>query len=70
MKIVFDDAELGEITAKLANELEDYQGEVTRALQSGFLKLVKACEASDAHIYVTTLMTKWANIIRSANQSE
>jgi hypothetical protein len=46
-------AELAEITAKIANELEDYQDQATDNLRSGFLKLVEACEASDEHIYVT-----------------
>jgi hypothetical protein len=56
--------ELAEITAKIANELETYQDQATPDLRSGFLKLVEACEACDEHIYVTTLMAKWAGVIR------
>jgi hypothetical protein len=64
MKIDLTVSELAEITAKIANELEDYQDTASPQLRSGFLKLVEACEGSDEHIYVTTLMAKWAGIIR------
>jgi hypothetical protein len=62
-------AELAEITAKIANELEEYQDQATDDLRSGFLKLVEACEASTEHIYVTTLMAKWADVIRRGSIS-
>jgi hypothetical protein len=65
MKVELTPGELAEITAKIANELEDYQGAATPDLRSGFLKLVEACESADAHIHVTTLMAKWAGIIRN-----
>ena len=58
--------ELVEITAKIANELETYQGQATDDLRSGFLKLVEACEACNKHIYVTTLMAKWGRVIRQS----
>ena len=64
MKIDLTASELAEITAKIANELETYQDAASPQLRSGFLKLVEACEGSDEHIYVTTLMAKWAGIIR------
>jgi hypothetical protein len=64
LPIKFTPGELAEITAKIANELEMYQDQATPDLQSGFLKLVEACEACDEHIYVTTLMAKWAGVIR------
>jgi hypothetical protein len=65
MKVEFTADELADITAKVANQLETYQGAATSQLRSGFLKLVEACEACDEHIYVTTLMAKWAGTIRS-----
>ena len=62
-------AELAEITAKIANALEEYQDQATDNLRSGFLKLVEACEASAEHIYVTTLMAKWVDVIRRGSIS-
>jgi hypothetical protein len=62
-------AELAEITAKIANELEEYQDQATDDLRSGFLKLVEACEVTTEHIYVTTLMAKWADIVRRGSIS-
>jgi hypothetical protein len=65
MKVEFTPGELAEITAKVANELETYKDSATSDLRSGYLKLVEACEGADEHIYVTTLMAKWAGIIRN-----
>ena len=64
MNVELTPGELAEITAKIANELETYQDSATPDIRSGYLKLVEACEGADDHIYVTTLMAKWAGIIR------
>lgn len=65
MKVELTPGELAEITAKVANELETYQDSATPDLRSGYLKLVEVCEGADQHIYITTLLAKWAGIIRN-----
>lgn len=68
--------ELGEVAAKLANEIETYGGpywfdakaQATPDLCSGFMKVIAACETSPDPIYVTTLMAKWAGYLRAHPQ--
>jgi hypothetical protein len=55
--------ELGEVTAKLANELEVHKSEVPEDLAIGFMTLYQACQR-EMHVCHTTLMTKWAAAIR------
>lgn len=66
MRIDFTTDELGEATAKLANEIETYggppwhaeDGQASDSLCSAFLKLAQACEVCEDYIYVTALVAK------------
>lgn len=58
-KIELTENELGEIVAKLANELETYDDCASNGLKTGFLKMYNLVLDNNIKIYETTLIKKW-----------
>lgn len=61
--VEFTEAELAEVMAKLANEMEEYRGEASPEFRSAFLKICRAAEPTEG--YVTTLAAKWYAFLRN-----
>jgi hypothetical protein len=63
-KIELTDNELGEIIAKLANELETYDDQASGGLKDGFMKMYNLAIDNNVKIYETTLIKKWYNELK------